>query len=223
MALTARLVDLRDQRHLPGKHDQKTHGRGPRLAPGVTGQAALDAVPHGTQSADLTSDERGSLHAYTQPQHFLTINGSLRGEILHGAAPAGPVSDRHIANLDHVMQKSRTTENIEVWRGLQGGADKVFGANRLAGNMKGLEWHEKGFMSTTVRKTAAQEFTQSSGAVLMRVTAPKGTGAAKLAYHVRDGEGEVVLERGLKLRVTADHGIDPGWGHCVLDVEVVPE
>jgi hypothetical protein len=121
------------------------------------------------------------------------------------------------------MAQSRTTDRIEVWRGLQGGADQVFGAGRMSGDMTGLEWQEKGFMSTSVRKSAAREFTQSAGSVLMRVVAPKGTGAAKLAERENDGEGEVVLQRGLKLRVVADRGIDKDWGHRTLDVEVIAE
>lgn len=190
---------------------------------GATGQAALDAVPHGTSSRALSADERKGLRDYKAPDHFLTINGSLRGEVPAHAPPAGEHTVRQIATLDAVMAGSRTSEGVQVWRGLQGGADRVLGADRMAGDLTGVEWRESGFMSTSVRQSAAQEFTQSRDAVLMRMSVPKGTGAAKMADREWDGEGEVLLQRGLRLRVTADHGIDPDWGYRALDVEVVPE
>lgn len=211
----ARVLDRKYTRDKDGKFSSGGGG-------GATGQAALDAVPHGTSSPELTAAERKGLRDYGRPDHFLTINGSLRGEVPAHASPAGPHTERQIETLDAVMAGSRTSEGVQVWRGLQGGADRVFGADRMGGDLTGVEWHESGYMSTSVRQSAAQEFTQSKAAVLMRVSVPSGTGAAKLADREWDGEGEVVLQRGLRLRVTADHGVDPDWGYRALDVEVVP-
>lgn len=203
-------------RHLPGKHDQSTHGKGGKKQPAAAGQAALDAVPLGRLSPELSPAERASLNAYIKPDGFRTINGSLRGEI----APILPGSkeDKRIRGLDRVTKRSETTGRIEVWRGMHSGQERLFG-DRLGGNMTGMEWHEKAFTSTSARKSASQEF--AGQGVLMRIHARPGIGAVKMDHGIHDGEGEILLQRDLKFRVVADHGIDPVWKYRSIDVEVI--
>ena len=53
----------------------------------------------------------------------------------------------------------------------------------------------------------------------MTITVPAGTGAVQMSEI--DHEAELMLERGLRYRVVADHGVDDG-GVRRLDVEVLP-
>lgn len=182
----------------------------------ATGQAALDTIPLGSSSASMTSAERSSLVQYRGAQHFLAVNGSLRG-----TAPGTDVTRRIQADLDQIIGRSGVSGDVELWRGLHSGVQDMF-ADRLAGDLTGLEWEEKAYVSSSVRKSAAQEFTGSSDdAMLMRIRVPKGTGAVKTVDGEWDGEGEVILGRGRKMRIVADHGIDPGWGYRLVDVEVL--
>jgi hypothetical protein len=201
----------------PG-HDQKSHGRKRSGGDGATGQAALDAVPLGLGgSPGLSDSEALALIAYRRPDHFRQINGAHR----EGRRPDG--EEGKIADqMDSAMARSQTEVDTVVFRGMHGldGYPAMFG-ERMASDMTGLEWREDAVTSTSVRQSSANEF--AAGGLLMRISVPKGTGALKMQSGEWDGEGEVVLERGLRMRVTQDHGIDPDWTHRVLDVEVVAE
>ncbi len=132
----------------------------------------------------------------------------------------GPeVSDR-VGHIDAAMESSRLPADVELWRGTRH-PRRMFG-DALDGDLTGATWTEDAYLSTTTDPEIAGGFAgagQSEPGVAMRITAPAGTGAVELSgpYY----EAELLLERGLELRVTADHGVDES-GTRVLDVEVVP-
>lgn len=139
----------------------------------------------------------------------------------HGVHSVGELRkavDERNATVNGLMERSRLQGDVELWRGIQN-ARPMFG-DRLDGDLTGMQWHEAAPMSTSARSTSAKEFSgMSSNGVHMRVTAHAGVGAVKVSDW--DGEAEVLIQGGRNLRVVADHGVDPAWGHRVLDVEVV--
>jgi len=120
-------------------------------------------------------------------------------------------AQRHIASLDALMAQSPLPRDVVVWRG----ARSV--ARDMPDPAVGYEWTDAGFVSTAVRKEHAQDFTAGRDSVLMRVLAPEGTPALSL----HGGEGELLLARGLRYRVVADHG-RPNGGARLIDVEILP-
>ncbi len=120
--------------------------------------------------------------------------------------------------LDGVMKHSQLTDDVEVMRGTSTGKG-VFG-DALAHDLTGFEWTEDAYMSTSVNPAVAEEFTVSG--LLLNIRVPKGTGVVALSgLETPDGEedeAELLLERGLRLRVVADTG--PGNPRR-LEVEVV--
>lgn len=150
-----------------------------------------------------------------------------------------------VADLDQTMSVSPLPEPVIVHRGVKDGSvmfgDAWYGKyldpndsfekqDQMwelweAGerpDLTGVTWEEKAYSHTTVdggrlagyaRKIIDQE------PVAMTITVPAGTGAVQMSEI--DYEAELMLERGLHFRVTADHGVDEG-GVRRLDVEVIP-
>jgi len=128
----------------------------------------------------------------------------------------------HIELLDEVMEHSRLTDDITVIRGTSTGRG-VFG-DALDGDLTGFEWTEGAYVSTTANPAIAEYFTITG--LTMNIHAPKGTGAMALSGMTGERygkpveeEAEVLLERGLRMRVVKDSG--PGIPRQ-LEVEVVP-
>jgi hypothetical protein len=86
--------------------------------------------------------------------------------------------------------------------------------------MTGVEWRETAYMSVSASARTGALFAGRPGAqgVLMRILVPPGTHGVQLSG--ASVESEILLERGLRLRVVRDHGVSPD-GPRVLDVEVV--
>lgn len=128
-------------------------------------------------------------------------------------------TDEKVALLDSVMDHSRLTSAVSVLRGSSTGRG-VFGS-ALDGDLAGFEWTEGAYTSTTANPAIAEYFTISG--LLMTITVPKGVGVVNLSPLVRptdggDDEAELLLERGLRMRVVTDSG--PGNPRH-LEVEVV--
>jgi hypothetical protein len=204
--------------HLPGEHNQETHGS----ARGVSGQDALDATKISIGSDDgkvrggyLSPEEASSLTSYRNTG-YVRINDYLRGK--HPINPADtPDAAGKAEAIKSAMGKSPLKQKITVTRGtrndhwlppqFQGGE---------GGDMTGLEWRDKGFVSTSARMDRAKSFSHTGG-VAMTITVPAGTGAIGLSDFT--DEAEILLDSGLIFRVTHDGGMIDGVRH--LDVEVV--
>jgi len=193
---------------------------GERIAAAATGQDALDAPALGVSRRprpDEHSDSLRAVNTYTG-QEYGAINAHLRGTRMpygYEASDVEPV----IARIDEAMAASPLAVDIAVHRGVLD-ASQMFGA-RLNGDLTGLEWHEEAYVSTTAREAKARAFASSSASapMVMRILAPAGTPAVEASG--MQLEAEVLIGRGQRLRVVADHGRDPqGVRH--IDVEVVP-
>jgi ADP-ribosyltransferase exoenzyme len=153
----------------------------------------------------------------------------------------------HVQPIDDAMKASRTKGPVTLWRGV--GRDSTslrqLGAdfNPDSGNAVGREFTDPTFVSTSADPEVGRMF---GGGALMRLHVPGGVGAIQLTNwkteERHNDEAEVLLQRGLKFRVTGDHmeqmGVSRRWvrdadgnekqvetPHMerVLDVDVIPQ
>lgn len=119
--------------------------------------------------------------------------------------------------IDIALQRSKLPTDVLVFRGIGDGA-AVFGG-AWDRPLVGAEWTEWAYMSTSTDEAVARDprFHRPGQGAIMRILAPKGTGGVVLS----DGsyESEILLERGLRLRVVSDTGPGPDR---VIELEIVP-
>ncbi len=190
-----------------------------RRAAAVDGLAALGEVPSSAYTErGITDDEQiDAFDRYVQG-HDWEINTQLR-EGRNDPRVAG-----WIGQIDAAMEASRTRSDIGVWRGLRDGS-LMFG-NRLDADLTGMEWREDAYLSTTADGDISTGFALGTNVnrpapnpVLMHLLVPAGTGAVEASDERY--EAEILLERGLTLRIVADRGVSPD-GVRMVDVVVVP-
>lgn len=177
----------------------------------VTGARALAAAPTGLHTAGaitrLTKDQRDFMIQY-KGTAYPQINGALRRE--SGVFPGHSGFDFHreaVAALDSVMERSKLRSDVVAYRGVKDGR-AVFGP-AWDHDLVGAGWTEHAYLSTTADSKVATDpefFDADSGAVL-KIRVPKGTGAAALSG--ADYESELLLQRGLQMRVLSDTGPGP--------------
>lgn len=182
-----------------------------------TGDSARQATHHSLiedGAPPLTAEQEFALAAY-RGEEYTDINRRLRtGE----PVPENPGVDSYVRHIDAAMADSRLGVEVQAWRGM-GNSRLIFG-DRFDGDLTGMEWSEAAYVSTSTDRSVSEDFAGNlHGAVMMRVVVPRGVGAIELS----DGgyESEVMLERGLRMRVVADRGFDED-GIRQIDVEVIP-
>jgi hypothetical protein len=203
--------------------------------PGVTGR--LQDKPRGQRydvdaplrlvAGDLTGAQveasARALRLYRSGT-YRAVAGYLRGTtddgtILVRELPGDPGRveqlAEHVALIDQAMAAAPLDEPATVWRGIREVADKLdVDLNR---DLTGTEWTEKSFSSTSVDPNVASIFTSED--VLLRLHVPVGVGAVQLdsrpttREHTR--EAEVLLERGLRMRVVGESHEPIGGGGTV--------
>lgn len=218
--LHARRYDPEDPnalRHLPGKHDQSSHGR-----PGAKGLAkkAAKAVVKAVTAAGFEKAAKGR-------KALDAANAQIR---------RGKMSTRTAAkvrNIDKVMARSKLTEDVEVWRGVTSG--RPWFGDRMDGDLAGFEWTEEAFVSTTADRLVAEQyaamFDTPEPVLLMRVLAPEGTGAVAMTHMGAGGamgdQAELLVDRNVGMRVATDHGVvehpQIPQGVRLIDVIVKPK
>lgn len=165
------------------------------------------------------------------------------GEVINGSLRDGRAADwytddegfvhghqRTVESLDGAFarKKSELRDDIVVERGISH-PDRTFGDSWSSTRSNaGLTWDDAGYVSTTTDHGVLSHFAShadaSSAPVAMRVFVPRGTHALRVgkngSNHRYEHESEVVLPRGQRYRIMADHGVDADGVHNV-DVELL--
>lgn len=185
--------------------------------PEAWGEDALDVPPVSLTRQDdvemLLRDELDALRQY-KSGGYDNLNNALRRE--RGQMPDSfgfQWANETAAALDQVLARSALPRPVLVERGIADGA-AVFG-DAWVRALTGAGWTEHGYVSTSASDAVARGFAGAAGAVL-RIRVPAGVGAVTMSGS--NYESELLLERGLRLRVVADTGPGP---NRIIDVEVV--
>lgn len=233
------------RKDLLSRHKAETKKPKPATSSGatLTGKAALEAAPLDNADrylfaarleirAGLTVDRAyelwSSVSSYQDGQYgpinqaLLKSKGSdFSPEHFDSGYDAEAVPE-HIGNVDLVMEHSRLTADVVVYRG-ERNPSRNFppGVWSNVGGMEGAEWTFYAYASTSTKKSVAKSFATkhvSPGGqpTVMKILARKGTPAIAMTGIDED---ELLLTRGLRYRVTNDHGVISGVR--MLDVEVI--
>lgn len=194
--------------------------------PPLAGRAVFDAVSANrryrydegkddwsVEAEVIPADVLEALDSYAGPG-YKRINSELR-QRTGDDTKLTKATRQDVAGLEKAFTGSELTQDVIVVRGVKKGAT-VFG-DAWESDMSGVEWTEHGFVSTSANPTVAKNFSGLAGSALLNITVPAGTRAIALSDF--DDEAELLLERGTKMRVTADRGVVDGRRQ--LDVEVV--
>lgn len=163
-----------------------------------------------------------------------------RGEDPDDIDPGGDLAAM-AAQVDNVFARSKLTEQVVAYRGV-GDLGRMLPGIDTTGSLVGVEYVEDAPASTTVDRRVSAGF--GSGGALLNITVPAGVGAVQLSKHydgeinamgrpsvndtagsvndlvrVRHYEAELLVQDGLRYRITGDRTVD---GRRELDVEVVP-
>jgi hypothetical protein len=181
----------------------------------------------------------GAYLRQTNPESSDAIDPQVQIRELPNQPPTTEHIGDHVARIDQVMAHAPLQTPVQVWRGVHK-PELVWGDQwRPDGDMTGAEWTEQSYCSTSADHQVAKS---TFGAdVVMRLHVPSGVGAVQLSgWRNRDRhtlEAELLLQRGLHMRVTADQieyedgGTTwrgdrevplPPVARRVLDVEVTP-
>lgn len=164
----------------------------------------------------MTSEQRRGVRQYTG-NWYKEINRHLRGEKIEIESDLNTVKE-YVESVDDVMKTARLSREVLVYRGMHN-ASKIFG-DRMEGDLTGMEWLEKAYVSTTAVEQRTRTFLGSPSAphrVLMRILLPAGTAA--LEASPLNTEAEMLVNRDTKFRVVADNGVDEN-GIRRIDVEL---
>ncbi len=195
-----------------------------RAAAARTGAAAREAAPVSLNRRDeLTETEAEGLDAYID-ESYQPINHMLRGGDA-SRLPGWYTNEQQVAEwtagVDEAMARSPLAEETQTWRGIQSGP-VIFG-DAFDGDLTGAEWTEDAYVSTTTDPAISEGFANDAAdpreSAVMRIVTPAGVNAVELSGE--EYESELLLDRGLRMRVVADRGRD-SEGRRLLDVEVLP-
>jgi hypothetical protein len=157
----------------------------------------------------LTPQEKEMVRRYTEDT---TVNRYLRGLMTEeGAAWYKPRALPIIFSMNQALKKVHTTQDLTLWRGIQGGyVESVL--------HEGSTFQDLGFTSATLSQSVARRFTRRNGGggQLMRLHLPRGSNALFVDSipELALGQKEVILPKGRTFHVTGK-GSDGVW-----DVEV---
>lgn len=209
--------------HLPGKHDQSSHGRKKKSRGRTPEQfdAAVAAAASGKTALKLAKFRAANNEIADAVREYGSIGATVTNDTLrrfNGRIPEGPeerFSRRVTEGMDGAMSHQSLAQDIVVRRGVKDLRATLGGRAPTVG----MEWTDHGFGSASTRNETYGITGITNGGGQLRILVPRGTRAIS-------GEnldpGEVVLDRGLRYRaVRVSEPDDYGVRH--LDVEVTNE
>lgn len=215
-------------RHKPGTppqpHNQQDHAGGvagglvkKAIGKALTGQDALAAPP--LKLADMSDDSRAEALWFRTGDNSDETRDRLPGFVSFNRhmreGGNDPEMDARVADVDSAMRDSVLTQPIEVLRGLE------YGSLGEPGTLRGTEFSDKAFASTTTDPDHARAF----GTAVMRIRVPAGVSAVRMADRDSDPvESEILLDRDLRYRIVGEEIEKNERGRVkrhLIDVEVV--
>lgn len=194
-----------------------------RVTDAASGKQALLTAHYGLDRklgspgySRMTESMRTGVNKYTS-SFYKTINRYLRQGDFEFPEDREEAL-RFIAGIDEAMAGPGLSAEALTYRAMHN-AQLIFG-NRIDGDLTGLEWQEQAYTSTTASGRITKTFISGPSApnrVLIRILVPKGTKAVEASGI--STEAELLLARGTKYRIIADHGVNDR-GIRNLDVEV---
>jgi hypothetical protein len=188
----------------------------------------------------LTPEENDALKIYTGGG-YTDLNRNLRegksvGEVQQHSDSANPLldalgfndlpSDRgNVAmsageatrHIDSALNKAVLKKDTKLYRGFE--SEELF--NAFKGGKKVSSFEDKGFLSTSARKSIAERFVMSKtkAPIIIEITARKGSRAAYVTWSdisTSQTENEMVLPRRSRLRVTGHRFREHGHGEVLI-------
>lgn len=190
------------QKHLPGKHDQSSHGKG--------GSGSRTRKP-----PSYSSSEKEAGATFATGNGALQVNGRLRGKGYRYEFGQQRLGDKRyndtVKGLDSAIGKSTTTRPMTMTRDVDTSSLKF---SRFRGD-SGRTISDKGFL--TMRNTQSGVPPLNSKTRLS-IRVPAGSKALNLSSITRAPANTWVLPRGSKIRLTGsrtENGVDVVTGEIV--------
>lgn len=190
-------------------------------AGGLPTPGSLTGVQREFPAGVLSDDERSFLRQY-RGTAYSNINEVLRRQ--RGELPGTFGFDFYreaTGAIDGALARSAIQSDLLVYRGVKSGRD-IFG-DAWDRPLTGAEWTEFAYISTTADLKVtrrfpgeAQRYLEPTKHATIHILVPRGIRGAGLSGS--DYESEILLERGLRLRVVSDTGFGP---NRVIEVEIV--
>lgn len=160
---------------------------------------------------------------------FTLINGPLRTDSLDEHPEIQP----YVEQMDEAFAYSKLSNPVLVNRGVRD-VGFVFPGVDTSKSLVGMEYREKGYMSTSADPRVSEEYfdpESSPNGAMMKILAPPGVGAVALSdfgpppkpgqKRPETHEAETLLERGLSVHIVKDY-IDDDGIRRIEGVVVVP-
>lgn len=198
--------EFKEQEHPRDPNGEFRHGGGSSAATGEgTSTGKSEKQTNGPISHDPYTDE--DKHALDEYQNgdYVAINDKLR----KGSGSDAPL----VRELDAAISRGSLQKPTTLYRGLAGGRPFSYKVGEVVS--------DPAYMSTSAKESVANDFSEGVGedySVMMKIKAPAGQSAAYFKEYEGFDHQEVLLPRGVKMRVAKV--INQG-GHKVVEMEIV--
>jgi len=192
-----------------------------RASAAVQGDDVMRAAPAGLENDSVMDRPFGHGLTDAQAKTFNDYRGIFGYRRINGTLRSGGALTDEIRLMDEAMASSRLTDDVVLYRGVRDGRE-LFG-ERFADDLTGADLSDLAYTSTSQEIGTAERISRhgfgpeslATDPLVMRILAPRGTRAVQVA------DTELLLDRGVRFHVVADHGVD-ATGIRRIDVEIIP-
>ena len=200
----AKFLGIVETKHLPGQHDQQSHGTRRSGLGKISNRQIRDyQLESEKYYKTLYPDEDRAIAIYAQ-YGYIGTNVLLReGEAVLLAQPwvgqdretAKKIFNREVSDLDKLFDKAELKENVVAYRGIRG---TPFGKSRR--DVIGTIVEDKGYTSVSLAPLSSEKFMGDAAEsnTFIELHVPKGQ---KVIYG-KEMESEYILQRGLRYKIT---------------------